>query len=94
MITVFLVFAMGGDFRAIKLFAIGLATAIFVDATIVRLVLVPSTMELLGDANWWLPSWLDRLLPNVTIEAHDADPHAELDPDHEATFDDTFVGHH
>ena len=40
----------------------------FVDATIVRLVLVPATMELLGDANWWLPRWLDRVLPSIRIE--------------------------
>jgi RND superfamily putative drug exporter len=71
MITVFLVFAISGDIRALKLFAIGLAVAIFVDATIVRLILVPSTMELLGDRNWWLPGWLDRLLPDVHIEAVD-----------------------
>ena len=45
---------------------IGLATAVLVDATIVRLMLVPSTMVLLGEANWWLPGWLDRLLPGRT----------------------------
>ena len=44
---------------------LGLATAIFLDATVVRLVLVPATMKLLGDANWWLPGWLDRLLPEL-----------------------------
>jgi RND superfamily putative drug exporter len=71
MITVFLVFALSGDIRSLKLFAIGLAVAILVDATIVRLILVPSTMELLGDRNWWLPAWLDRLLPDVHIEAVD-----------------------
>lgn len=69
MITVFLIFAIGGEFRSIKLFAIGLATAIFIDATVVRLVLVPSTMELLGDRNWWIPKWLDRILPRIEIEA-------------------------
>ena len=42
---------------------LGLASAIAIDATIVRLVLVPATMTLLGHANWWLPGWLDRLLP-------------------------------
>jgi RND superfamily putative drug exporter len=41
---------------------------VFIDATVVRLVLVPATMELLGDRNWWLPRWLDRLLPNVDVE--------------------------
>jgi putative drug exporter of the RND superfamily len=49
---------------------IGLATAILLDATVVRLVLVPATMELLGDRNWWLPRWLDRLLPNLDVEGH------------------------
>ncbi len=68
MVAVFLTFVFG-DVRVIKEFGIGLATAIFVDATIVRLVLVPSTMELLGDRNWWLPRWLDRILPHIHLEA-------------------------
>ena len=49
---------------------IGLATAILLDATIVRMLLVPATMELLGDKNWWLPRWLDRILPNIDVEGH------------------------
>src|SRR5690606_18657341 len=57
-----------GPARVIKQFGIGLGTAIFVDATVVRLLLVPSTMELLGKANWWMPGWLDRLLPTVNVE--------------------------
>ena len=61
-------FVFGFEERAIKLFGMGLAVAIFVDATIVRMVLVPATMELLGNANWWLPKWLDRLVPEVHIE--------------------------
>jgi RND superfamily putative drug exporter len=52
----------------IKEFGVGLAVAIFIDATLVRLVLVPSTMELLGDWNWWLPRWLGRILPNIDVE--------------------------
>ena len=67
MVAVFGSFVLGND-RIIKEFGIGLATAIFVDATIVRLILVPATMELLGDRNWWMPKWLDRLLPNVNVE--------------------------
>ena len=47
------------------MFGLGLATAIFIDATIVRLVLVPAAMTLLGDATWWLPRWLDRRLPAI-----------------------------
>ncbi len=68
MVAVFLSFALGPQ-RVIKEFSIGLAVAILVDATVVRLVLVPATMELLGDANWWLPKWLDRLLPHIGAEA-------------------------
>ena len=55
MISVFLSFVLGDD-PTIKMVGIGLATAIFVDATIIRMVLVPATMKLLGDANWWLPA--------------------------------------
>jgi RND superfamily putative drug exporter len=52
------------------MFGLGLGAAILIDATIVRMVLVPATMELLGDRNWWLPGWLDRLLPEVYVEGH------------------------
>jgi RND superfamily putative drug exporter len=58
------------DLRALKLVGFGLAVAVALDATIVRMVLVPATMELLGRANWWLPRWLDRLLPKVSVEGH------------------------
>ncbi len=61
MITVFLSFVLE-DSVIVKMFGVGLATAVLVDATIVRLMLVPSTMVLLGDANWWLPGFLRRLL--------------------------------
>jgi putative drug exporter of the RND superfamily len=70
MITVFLSFVLGQDVFT-KMFGIGLAAAVFIDATIVRMVLVPATMELLGDRNWWLPGWLDRLLPSLHIEGRD-----------------------
>ena len=56
------------DQRALRLFGFGLALAVALDATVVRLVLVPATMELLGDRNWWLPRWLDRILPTVHVE--------------------------
>ncbi len=62
MVSVFLGFVAGND-PSTKMFGMGLATAIFIDATIVRMVLVPATMKLLGTANWWLPAWLERLLP-------------------------------
>ncbi len=58
----------GESDRIVKLFGVGLASAVFLDATIVRMLLVPATMELLGDANWWLPKWLDRALPHVAVE--------------------------
>ncbi|MGH9266141.1 MAG: MMPL family transporter, partial [Acidimicrobiales bacterium] len=54
--------------RLIKLFGLGLAVAVLLDATIIRMLLVPATMELLGDKNWWLPRWLQRSLPKVHIE--------------------------
>jgi RND superfamily putative drug exporter len=67
MCSVFLSFAFG-DQRTIKEFGIGLSTAIFVDATLIRLLLVPALMQLMGDANWWFPTSLDRLLPRFHIE--------------------------
>jgi putative drug exporter of the RND superfamily len=60
---------------------VGLAFAVLIDATIVRLVLVPSTMTLLGDRNWWIPRWLDRALPHVQVEepsAPEEAPSAEV----------------
>ena len=70
MICVFLSFVLVDD-PTVKMMGLGLATAVFVDATIIRMVLVPATMELLGDANWWLPRWLDRLLPHLDLEGAD-----------------------
>ena len=69
MIAIFLSFVFGFEDRSIKLFGLGLAAAIFVDATIVRMVLVPATMELLGDANWWFPKWLAKIVPNINVDA-------------------------
>jgi RND superfamily putative drug exporter len=68
MVCVFGAFALGDD-RSIKLMGLGLATAVFIDATIVRVILVPATMELLGERNWWFPKWLDRILPKLNVEA-------------------------
>jgi len=67
MIVVFLSFV-ASPVPSLKMLGLGLATAIVVDATIVRMVLVPATMALLGNANWWLPGWLDRVLPRLTVE--------------------------
>ena len=78
MISVFGGFVLGDD-PVIKMTGLGLATAILVDATIVRMVLVPATMRLMGDANWWIPGWLDRLLPTIDIEGETGLPEPELD---------------
>jgi RND superfamily putative drug exporter len=66
MICVFGSFVLS-DLRVLKLVGFGLAFAVFIDATVVRLILVPATMELLGDRNWWFPSWLEWM-PRVHIE--------------------------
>ncbi len=56
------------DVREVKLMGMGLALAVLLDATLVRMLLVPATMELLGARNWWMPAWLDRLLPELRVE--------------------------
>ncbi|WP_267471329.1 MMPL family transporter [Actinomarinicola tropica] len=75
MVIIFGSFVLGDD-PFVKMFGLGLAVAVFVDATIVRMVLVPATMELRGDVNWWLPRWLERWLPALDLEggAVAADP--------------------
>ncbi|MER6301798.1 MMPL family transporter [Kitasatospora sp. NPDC001539] len=75
MVAVFLSYLLSDD-PVVKMFGIGLASAVALDATVVRGLLVPATMVLLGDGNWWLPRWLDRLLPHVDIEGdgHTAQP--------------------
>ncbi len=78
MIAVFLSFVIGFDLRQIKEIGLGLAVAIFVDATLVRMVLVPSTMELLRDANWWFPKPLQRWVPKIGVERAPEDLDAEL----------------
>ncbi|MEO1064120.1 MAG: MMPL family transporter [Actinomycetota bacterium] len=82
MISVFSGFVLGDD-PITKMFGLGLAVAILVDATIVRVVLVPATMTLMGDANWWLPKWLDRWLPTVDIDGETGLPEPELEADRE-----------
>jgi len=68
MATVFLAF-LANSSRPIKEFGLGLAVAVFVDAIVIRLVLVPAAMQLLGEWNWWTPAWLDHLLPRLELEA-------------------------
>ncbi|TML69713.1 MAG: MMPL family transporter [Actinobacteria bacterium] len=87
MVLVFAAFILGGE-RVIELFGLGLAGAVFLDALVVRSVLVPGLMLLAGKANWWLPQSLDRLLPHLNVEGsahqHDKggqpDPHAHVAP--------------
>ncbi|HET8952397.1 MAG TPA: MMPL family transporter [Solirubrobacteraceae bacterium] len=67
MVVVFLAFLAAPDVF-LKLFGIGLAAAIFLDATLVRMVLVPAVMQLLGHRNWWIPGWLERILPRLDVE--------------------------
>jgi putative drug exporter of the RND superfamily len=73
MCTVFLSFMIGED-RIIKLFGLGLASAVLIDAVIIRSVLVPAIMQLFGERAWWLPDWLDRLLPRLHVEPAPGDP--------------------
>jgi RND superfamily putative drug exporter len=73
MVTVFASFMIGED-RIIKLFGLGLAAAVFIDAVIIRSVLVPAIMQLFGEKAWWLPGWLDRILPRLHVEPAEGDP--------------------
>lgn len=84
MISVFGAFVLG-DEVIIKMFGLGLATAVLLDATIVRMVIVPAAMALLDRAAWWLPRWLDRIVPNVDIEGEALLAHLDDgdDPDDE-----------
>jgi len=73
MVTVFASFMLGDD-RIIKLFGLGLASAVFIDAVIIRSVLVPAIMQLLGKRAWYFPGWLDRACPKLHVEPAEGDP--------------------
>ena len=73
MVCVFAAFVLAPD-RQLKLFGMGMAVAVFVDATVVRMILVPATMELLGARNWWIPKWLDKVLPRIDVEGKHHEP--------------------
>ncbi|MGW1374621.1 MMPL family transporter [Streptomyces sp. NPDC002446] len=79
MIAVFAAFVLSGD-RTIAMFGIGLASAVALDAFVLRTLLVPALMHMLGGANWWLPSWLDRRLPRISIEPPPAPDDAAPEP--------------
>lgn len=72
MVTVFASFILT-DARLLKMAGLGLASAIFIDATLLRMVLAPAALELMGKANWWFPHWLDRIIPTIGLEAQHAD---------------------
>jgi putative drug exporter of the RND superfamily len=72
MVCVFGSFVIGDPLRILDVFGLGLAVAILVDATLVRMVLVPSIMQLLGKANWWFPLWLDKAVPHLDVESRPA----------------------
>jgi putative drug exporter of the RND superfamily len=73
MVTVFASFMIGED-RIIKLFGLGLASAVFIDAVIIRSILVPAVMQLFGRSAWWFPDWLSRILPKLHVEPAAGDP--------------------
>jgi RND superfamily putative drug exporter len=80
MVTVFASFMLG-DERVIKLFGLGLASAVFIDAVIIRSVLVPAVMQLFGRSAWYFPDWLGRILPKLHVESSAGDPPvADEDP--------------
>jgi RND superfamily putative drug exporter len=68
MVLVFASFVVNDPLHVLKVFGLGMAAAVLIDATVVRMVLVPSVMELLGPANWWMPRWLDRVVPHMGTE--------------------------
>lgn len=78
MVTVFASFMLGDD-RIVKLFGLGLAAAVFIDAVIIRSVLVPALMQLFGARAWWVPAWLDRALPRLHVEPSLDLPHPGTD---------------
>ena len=85
MMSVFGAFVLGDDPTG-KLFGVGLAVAVFLDATLVRMILVPATMSLVGRANWWLPVWLDRILPHLDLEGGRHNVHGpDIEPVRELT---------
>ena len=89
MVCVFGAFVLGGE-RVIGEFGIGLAAAVAIDAFLLRTILVPALMHLFGPANWWLPGWLDRIMPHVSVEPAD-EPEWQPAPD-VAPEDGAFAG--
>ncbi|MEV6790587.1 MMPL family transporter [Streptomyces sp. NPDC051320] len=90
MISVFLAFVLSGD-RVIAMFGIALAAAVGLDAFVLRTLLVPALMHLLGGANWWLPGWLDRRLPRISIEPPVSGTRARIPAQNAAVPEETYV---
>ncbi|CUU53882.1 putative drug exporter of the RND superfamily [Parafrankia irregularis] len=86
MISVFAGFALDPDVT-VKMVGFGMAVAVLVDATIIRMIMVPATMALLGRANWWLPGWLDRVLPHLDVHGSGPAAPSTPRPDSEPTAD-------
>ena len=82
MICVFYAFVLSQDLTS-KLFGVGLGTAVLLDVTLVRMVLVPAAMSLLGHHAWHLPRWLDRILPDIDLDGHRSHVEPGLDSGHE-----------
>jgi RND superfamily putative drug exporter len=85
MVAVFAAFVLASDVTT-KLFGVGLALAVLLDVTLVRMILVPAAMSLLGDRAWWLPTWLERRLPAVDLEGTTvprAEPADDVTPIHD-----------
>jgi len=80
MVAVFVGFALDPDVT-VKMTGVGMAAAVLIDATIVRMMLVPAVMAMLGKANWWIPAWLDRVLPTVNVEGAPAPAGAQRQPE-------------
>jgi RND superfamily putative drug exporter len=78
MIAVFGAFAIGNE-RALAMMGVGFASAIFIDAFIIRLLLLPAVMHLAGPAMWWMPAWLEKRLPHLNIEPAEEGAHPKLD---------------
>jgi RND superfamily putative drug exporter len=74
MFCVFGSFVIGDPLRVLKVFGLGLAASVLIDASLVRLILVPSVMEVLGRANWYMPRWLERVVPHLGVEVDVAEP--------------------
>jgi putative drug exporter of the RND superfamily len=83
MVAVFVAFSLSGE-RILEMFGIGMAAGVFLDALVIRMVMLPAVLQLLGRTTWTLPKWLDRGIPHVAVEPESAArPHSSLEPAHE-----------